>query len=107
MLYMSFYILWISILCLVMNNSIRRTHAYLMDTLCALTIVFPSVACVFSFCMNTVDVLGTGVPRLACLRPTAWLHRWSGTAHLQHQPHKTLAKGQASRGGRCHDLHKE
>ena len=49
----------------------------------------------------TVGVLGTGVPRLACLRPAAWLKGGGGnTAHLhQHRP-KTLARGQASRGGR-------
>ena len=34
-----------------------------------------------------VGVLGTGVPRLACLRPAAWLEWWAGAAHL-HQ-HKT------------------
>ena len=48
----------------------------------------------------TVGVLGTGVPRLACLRPAAWLKGGPSTAHLhQHKP-KTLARGQASRGGR-------
>ena len=48
----------------------------------------------------TVGVLGTGVPRLACLRPAAWLKGGPSTAHLhQHRP-KTLARGQASRGGR-------
>ena len=47
-----------------------------------------------------VGVLGTGVPRLACLRPAAWLKRGPSAAHLhQHKP-KTLARGQASRGGR-------
>ena len=47
-----------------------------------------------------VGVLGTGVPRLACLRPAAWLKGGPSTAHLhQHKP-KTLARGQASRGGR-------
>ena len=50
--------------------------------------------------MTIVSVLGTGVPRLACLRPVAWLERGPSTAHLhQHRP-KTLARGQASRGGR-------
>src|SRR4051812_7225532 len=29
-----------------------------------------------------VGVLGIGVPRLACLRPTAWLHQRPCTAHL-------------------------
>ena len=48
----------------------------------------------------TVSVLGTGVPRLACLRPAAWLKGGPSTARLhQHKP-KTLARGQASRGGR-------
>ena len=47
-----------------------------------------------------VGVLGTGVPRLACLRPAAWLKWGPSTAHL-HQPKlKTLTRGQASRGGR-------
>ena len=45
-------------------------------------------------------VLGTGVPRLACLRLAAWLKRGPSAAHLhQHRP-KTLVRGQASRGGR-------
>ena len=47
-----------------------------------------------------VGVLGTGVPRLACLRPMAWLHQRPYTAHLHQQTLKTLARGQASRGGR-------
>ena len=47
----------------------------------------------------TVGVLGMGVPRLACLRPAAWLKGGPSAAHLhQHKP-KTLARGQASRGG--------
>ena len=46
-----------------------------------------------------VGVLGTGVPRLACLRPAAWLKGGPSTARLhQHKP-KTLARGQASWGG--------
>src|SRR3954464_12322570 len=50
---------------------------------------------------NIVGVLGTGVPRLACLRPAAWLKRGPSTSHLhQHRP-KTLARGQA--GGRHGD----
>lgn len=47
-----------------------------------------------------VAVLETGVPRLACLRPTAWLHQRPRTAHLQQETLKTLARGQASQGGR-------
>ena len=50
---------------------------------------------------NSVGVLGTGVPRLACLRPTAWLCERARTAHLHQRALKTLARGQASRGGRC------
>ena len=47
----------------------------------------------------TVSVLGMGVPRLACLRPAAWLKQWPSMARL-HQPKlKTLVRGQASRGG--------
>ena len=50
--------------------------------------------------VESVGVLGTGVPRLACLRPAVWLKRGPSTAHLhQHRP-ETLARGQASRGGR-------
>ena len=53
-----------------------------------------------NFLEGLVGVLGTGVPRLACLRPAAWLKGGPSTAHLhQHRP-KTLARGQASRGGR-------
>ena len=48
----------------------------------------------------TVGILGMGVPRLACLRPTAWLHQRPCTAHLHQQTLKTLARGEASRGGR-------
>ena len=51
----------------------------------------------------SVGVLVTGVPRLACLRPTAWLHRRPGTAQLQHQQHKTLTRGQASRSRQRQD----
>ena len=48
----------------------------------------------------TVGVLGTGVPRLACLRPVAWLKGGPSTAHLHQHRLKTLARGQASQGGR-------
>ena len=41
-----------------------------------------------------------GVPRLACLRPAAWLKERHSTAHLHQHMLKTLARGQASRGGR-------
>ena len=47
----------------------------------------------------TVGVLGTGFPRLACLRPMVWLHSRPSTARLHQQILKTLARGQASRGG--------
>ena len=33
--------------------------------------------------VQLVGVLDTGVPRLACLRPTAWLHRRPGTTQLR------------------------
>ena len=47
-----------------------------------------------------VGVLGTGVPRLAYLRPAAWL-KWGPSAAQLHQLKlKTLARGQASQGGR-------
>ena len=47
----------------------------------------------------TVGVLGTGVPRLACLWPAAWLKGRPSMAHLHQHKLKTLARGQASRGG--------
>ena len=47
-----------------------------------------------------VGVLGTGVPRLACLRPAAWLKWGPSAAHLHQLKLKTLARGQASQGGR-------
>ena len=43
-----------------------------------------------------VGVLGTGVPRLACLRPMAWRYERARTAHLHQQALKTLTRGQAS-----------
>ena len=50
--------------------------------------------------IDAVGVLGTGVPRLACLRPVAWLREWPNMAHLHQHMLKTLVRGQASRGGR-------
>ena len=47
-----------------------------------------------------VGILGTGVPRLACLLPAMWLKWWPSTAHLHQRNLKTLARGQASWGGR-------
>ena len=47
---------------------------------------------------KSVGVLGTGVRRLACLRPAAWLKGWPSMAHLHQHEHKTLARGQASSG---------
>ena len=48
----------------------------------------------------TVGVLGTGVPRLACLRPAGWLKGGPSTPQLHQHGPNTLARGQASRGGR-------
>ena len=48
----------------------------------------------------TVGILGMGVPRLAFLRPAAWLKWGPSAAHLHRLKLKTLARGQASRGGR-------
>ena len=48
----------------------------------------------------TVGVLGTGVPRLACLRPTAWLRQQAVWPIFINKASKTLARSQASRGGR-------
>ena len=45
----------------------------------------------------TVGILGTGVPRLACLRPAAWLKWGPHAAQLHQLKLKTLARGQASR----------
>ena len=53
-----------------------------------------------SFANIFVSVLGTGVPRLACLRPVAWLEEGPSMAHLHRHRPKTLARGQASGGGR-------
>ena len=47
----------------------------------------------------TVGILGTGVPRLACLRSTAWLSQQAVRPIFIHKASKTLARGQASRGG--------
>ena len=41
-----------------------------------------------------------GVPRLACLRPAAWLKWGPSAAHLHQLKLKTLARGQASWDGR-------
>ena len=49
---------------------------------------------------TTVGVLGTGVPRLACLGPAAWLKGGPSMARLHQHKLKTLVRGQASRGGR-------
>ena len=43
-----------------------------------------------------VGVLGTRVPRLAYLRPSAWLHQWPGMTHIPQQPLKSLMRAQAS-----------
>ena len=48
----------------------------------------------------TVGVLGTGVPRLACLRPTLWLSQQAVRPIFINKASKTLARVLASRGGR-------
>ena len=48
---------------------------------------------------ETVGVLGMRVPRLACLWPTAWLEWGPNAAQLHQLKLKTLARGQALRGG--------
>ena len=40
-----------------------------------------------------VGVLGTGVPRLACLRPVAWLKWWPSTAHLHQRKTQDSREG--------------
>ena len=54
----------------------------------------------FFFPLPFVGVLGTGVPRLACLRPMVWLRQGPNVAHLHQPKFKTLARGQTSWGGR-------
>ena len=56
----------------VTTNLAARTHSYMMDTLCALTIVFPSVACVCSFCMSITPATPwtTWIAPCLQLRPT-------------------------------------
>ena len=49
----------------------------------------------------SVGVLGMGVPRLACLWPAVWLNQWPSMARLHQPTLRTLARGQASLGGRC------
>src|SRR6187401_1195733 len=67
MLYISYYIILLSFMYLV-----TRTHSYMMDTLCALTIVFPSVLCVCSFCMYHIPETpwSTWIATCLQLRPT-------------------------------------
>ena len=59
-------------MCFVTPNLAARTHSYMMDTLCALTIVFPSVACVCSFCMSITPATPWTTRMAPCLqlRPT-------------------------------------
>ena len=59
-------------MCFVTTNLAARTHSYMMDTLCALTIVFPSVVCVCSFCMYTTPATpwSTWIAQCLQLRPT-------------------------------------
>ena len=47
---------------------------------------------------NAVGILGMGVPRLACLRPAAWLSHQAIQPIFTNKASKTLARGQASRG---------
>src|SRR4051812_39656320 len=50
--------------------------------------------------VECVGVLGTGVPRLACLQPAAWLKGGPARPIFINTRPKTLARGQASWGGR-------
>ena len=45
---------------------------------------------------DIVGILGTGVPRLACLRPTTWLCSRPVWPIFVNKAFKTLARGQAS-----------
>ena len=48
----------------------------------------------------TIGVLGMGVPKLACLRPAAWLSQQAVRPIFINKASKTLMRVQASRGGR-------
>ena len=48
----------------------------------------------------TVSILGTGITRLACLRPTVWLSQQAVRPIFINKAIKTFARGQALRGGR-------
>ena len=52
----------------VTTNLASRTHSYMMDTLCALTIVFSSVACVCSFCMSITPATPWTTRMAPCLQ---------------------------------------
>ena len=52
----------------VTTNLAARTHSYMMDTLCVLTIVFPSVACVCSFCMYITPATPWTIRMAPCLQ---------------------------------------
>ena len=52
-----------------------------------------SVGKIFVAKNGSIGVLETGVPRLACLRPTTWLCERARMAHLHQQALKTLARG--------------
>ena len=90
-----------SLLCSLLHAHLSRMHA----PSCRYHSLFSSsptrslhVSPIFA---NMVfGVLGTGIPRLACLRPTAWLCMRAFVAHLHQQAFKTLARGQASQDGR-------
>ena len=71
----SSYIIFISFMRFVTNNLVARTHSYMMDSLCALTIVFPSVVCVCSSCMYTTPAThwSTWIAQCLQLRPTTSL----------------------------------
>ena len=49
---------------------------------------------------HIVGILGMGVPRLAYLRPAAWLSQQAVGPIFTNKAPKTLVRGQASRGGR-------
>ena len=72
MLCIRFHIFWIGFMHIDMINLVARTHSYMMDILCALSIVFPSVACVCSFCMYNIPETpwSTWIASCLQLRPT-------------------------------------
>ena len=52
----------------------------------------------------TVGVLGTGVPKLACVRPAVWLKWWPCTAHLHQRQTQHPREGPSLAGRTTQDF---